>query len=253
MAARKSRRGRHRNRGRFGFLYKMLSAVAILAAIVLGSAVFFRVDTIRVTGQSRYTEAQIIEAAQVERGDNLFLLDKFRSARQVLTRLPYVNSVIITRRLPDALEITVTECVAAAVVEGEGAWWMLNAAGKYLERSDAAGAAALAPVYGLTPVAPLVGTKLEVAEAQAHKQESLIKLMRALDGRGLAQEARSYDLTADNVVLVGYGERFTLKLPLGGTDYTEEVRKLQAALERLPENSAGTLDFTLAGDLHLIP
>lgn len=253
MAARKSRRGRHRNRGRFGFLYKVLSAAAILAAIVLGSAVFFRVDRILVTGHSRYSEAQIIEAGEVERGDNLFLLDKFKVARQILTRLPYVDSVSITRRLPAALEVAVTECAAAAVIEGEGAWWVLNAGGKYLERSDAPGTAALAPVHGLTPVAPMVGTKLEVTEEQAGKLESLVKLMRALDARGMAGQAQSYDLTADNVILVGYGGRFTLKLPLSGTDYAEETRKVQAALERLPENSTGVLDFTLAGDLHLIP
>ena len=39
MAARRNRRGR-RNRGRFGALYKLLSAVLILAAIVLGCVVF---------------------------------------------------------------------------------------------------------------------------------------------------------------------------------------------------------------------
>ena len=121
MAARKSRRRKYRNRGRFGFLFKVLSAAAVLAAIVLGSAVFFRVDSIQVVGNSRYTEGQIIEAAQVERGDNLFLMHKFNTERHILTRLPYVDSVSITRHLPAGLEIRVTECSAVVAIQPRAA------------------------------------------------------------------------------------------------------------------------------------
>ena len=49
MAARRNKRKR-RNRGRFGFLYKVLSAAVIVAAIVAGCAVFFRVENIEVSG-----------------------------------------------------------------------------------------------------------------------------------------------------------------------------------------------------------
>ena len=252
MAARKSRRRRYRNRGRFGFLFKVLSAAAVLAAIVLGSAVFFRVDSIQVVGNSRYTEGQIIEAAQVERGDNLFLMHKFNTERHILTRLPYVDSVSITRRLPAGLEIRVTECSAVVAIQGEGAWWVLSAGGKYLERADATGVAGLPVVTGLTPVAPLVGSKREVEKEQEGKGQSFLQLTRALEARGMIAQATSYDLTAENVLLVGYGGRFTLKLPMGGVDYDRETLKVQGALETLPENSSGTLDLTLGEDIHLI-
>ena len=67
MAARRNRRGRRRNRGRFGFLYKLLSFLLIFAAILVGCVVFFRVDNIEVEGNSRYSAGQIIEAAEVEK------------------------------------------------------------------------------------------------------------------------------------------------------------------------------------------
>ena len=41
MAVRRNRRSRRRNRGRFGFLYKLLSTLVICAAILLGCVVFF--------------------------------------------------------------------------------------------------------------------------------------------------------------------------------------------------------------------
>lgn len=257
MAARNKRRGRHRRRGRFGFLHVMLSAAAILAAIVLGSAVFFRVEKVHVTGQSRYTEAQIIEAAEVERGDNLFALDRMKISKQILTRLPYVDSVSITRRLPDGLDIVVTECSGAAAIEGEGAWWIVNAGGKYVERTDAAGAAALPPVTGLAPVAPVVGARLAVPENQTLRLESLTALMKAAEKYGMAGRMQSYDLTAANVILAGYAGRFTLKMPMSGVDYDSLMNAVDRTVkEKLDENTSGVIDLSRLkseGILNVIP
>lgn len=50
MAARRNRRGRRRNRGRFSALYKLLSVLIIFAAILMGCVVFFRVSTVEITG-----------------------------------------------------------------------------------------------------------------------------------------------------------------------------------------------------------
>lgn len=254
MAARRNKRGRQRRRGRFGFLYKVLSVGLILAAILVGCIVFFRVDRIEVAGQGRYTAEQIIAAAEVERGDNLFLLDRIKKSNQVRTRLPYVAEVSITKMLPDTLVITVSECEAVAAVQAEGAWWLLNSSGKYVERTDADGAAGLPEVTGLAPVAPMVGTKLDVAEEDAVKLTGLRKLFKALEGRGMLGGVENFDFSAANTILMGYGGRFTVKMHMSSeTDFDRETRILQGAGERLPASSTGVLDLTLEGDAHLIP
>ena len=74
MARRK--RSNRRRRGHFGALYKLLSVLAICAAIVIALTLFFKVDTIVVTGQERYTREEIVEASGVKPGDNLFLMNK---------------------------------------------------------------------------------------------------------------------------------------------------------------------------------
>ena len=107
MAARRNRRGR-RNRGRFGALYKLLSAVLILAAIVLGCVVFFRVNTVEVVGDSPYTAEEIIAVSGVEQGDNLFALNKYQISSRIYTQLPYIDTVNFVRRYPDTLVIHVT-------------------------------------------------------------------------------------------------------------------------------------------------
>ena len=109
MSAARNKRRRHGRRGRFGFLYKMLAFVALAAALILGAAVFFRVETIRVEGNVRYQAQQVIQATQVMQGDNLFGLNKNEVARKIRQTLPYVEGVAIRRNLPDTLVIRVEE------------------------------------------------------------------------------------------------------------------------------------------------
>ena len=59
--ARRRKSNRRRRRGSFGFLYKLLSTLAICAVVVAALTLFFRVDTIEVTGNSRYTAQEIAD------------------------------------------------------------------------------------------------------------------------------------------------------------------------------------------------
>ena len=78
MAARKNRNRHRRRRGRFGFLYKLLSFLIIFAAILVGCVAFFRVNQGEVMGNSRYSAQQIIDASGVELGDNRFIARRIR-------------------------------------------------------------------------------------------------------------------------------------------------------------------------------
>ena len=79
--ARRRHSNRRRRRGNFGFLYKLLSVLVICGAVVTALTLFFRVDTIRVTGTERYTEDEVIGASGIQLGDNLFLLNKYQQHR----------------------------------------------------------------------------------------------------------------------------------------------------------------------------
>lgn len=110
--ARRRHSNRRRRRGNFGFLYKLLSVLVICAAVVMALTLFFRVDTIEVTGTERYTEKDVIEASGIQLGDNLFLLNKYEAARSIAEQLPYIDieDIRIRRELPDTLLIDVAEC-----------------------------------------------------------------------------------------------------------------------------------------------
>lgn len=57
------RKSNRRRRGSFGFLYKLLSVLVICGAIVAALTLFFRVDTVVITGQQRYTEERSVRPA----------------------------------------------------------------------------------------------------------------------------------------------------------------------------------------------
>ena len=74
-------------RVRSGALGKLLIMLAIVAAVVFGVAIFFKVSTIEVQGNTVYSSEQIVEASQIQPGDNLLLVDDFLANGKALEGL----------------------------------------------------------------------------------------------------------------------------------------------------------------------
>ena len=112
----RNKRKRRRRKGRFGLLFKALCFVALAGALVFGATVFFQVETVAVTGNARYKQEEIVAAADIQTGDNLYRLNKNEICRQVLQKLPYIESISIRRSLPSTIVIDVTEWDAVAQI-----------------------------------------------------------------------------------------------------------------------------------------
>lgn len=141
MARRSSRsRKRRRNRGRLGPLFKVLCLLALVVALTAGATVFFRVEQVVVTGNSRYTQEEIVEVTGIQQGDNLYGWNKFAIAQRLRETLPYIGEVSIRRALPNTVIITVVEWDAVARVEPPTAQELLALRGELEEElGDTAG------------------------------------------------------------------------------------------------------------------
>lgn len=257
MARRQSRRRKVRKRGRFGLLYKLMSFLIICVAIIAGSMVFFRVDTIIVTGNERYTQEEIIAVTGIEQGDNLFSLNKFSIVQDLLAQLPYMAEVNITRKLPDTIIITGRESEPMATIQASGDWWLVNSQGKLLERGDATIASGEPEITGLSPLAPAVGTIIAVEEASRDKLTQLVSLFSALQAQGLDGGVTEFvDLSADNEIRFGYGADLTVILPMNG-DFSDYIFALQRVIQSYQEQQValtGTLDLTYGeSEAHVLP
>ena len=87
----KRRRQRQTEYRRTGGLTKLLIMLAVVAAIVLGVAIFFRVHTVEVQGNTIYSSEQVVKASGVEEGDNLLMVNRAAVAGRIKAMMPYVR------------------------------------------------------------------------------------------------------------------------------------------------------------------
>ena len=81
---------------------------AMVAVIALSLTVFFRIDTIKILGDSIYDESQIINESGIVKGGNLFLTDIDKAREHIEKNLPYISSVVVKRNFPSAIIIEIT-------------------------------------------------------------------------------------------------------------------------------------------------
>ena len=124
---------------------RLLIMAAIVAAVIFGVAFFFKVNTVEVQGNAIYSAEEIRSASGIQKGDNLFTLNKEAAAGSIKASLPYVETVSIIRFLPDKIVIEVKESDATfAVTTDTNTTWLINSVGKALEQiSDSAPGSAL--------------------------------------------------------------------------------------------------------------
>lgn len=262
MASARNNRRHRRSRGRFGILFKFLCVLTLVVAVTMGATVFFRVETVAVSGNSRYTEEEVVAATGIQVDDNLFHMNKYQISQQVLQALPYVKELTIRRSLPSTIVITVTEWDAVAQLaappagtvvsgtEGENPpevadeAWLISVGGKLLEPAPANSGKPV--VSGLTPLMPKAGTKVAVPQEEQSKLDGLLSLLANLEELGMMEGVSDIELT-DTQVRLRYLDRFQVKLPLNG-DFSYQLRVLEKGVEettrRHGEQSTGTMDLT---------
>lgn len=279
MASARNKRRHRRSRGRLGPLFKLLCLFAIIVALTMGATVFFRVETVAVSGNSRYTQEEIIQASGIQSGDNLYRLNKIQISQQMLQALPYLESVTIRRSLPSTIVIMVTEWQAVARVEvpdsaqiqsmlqqegeegeedpgqAEGQplevadeAWLISVGGKLLEQAgaDSGGIS----VTGIVPIMPRAGTMLSLPQAQQGQLEALLALLAQLQQLGMLSQVTAINLN-DTQVTMDYLNRFQVKMLLNA-DFGYKLNVLLQAVDEveavLGEGvSGGTFDMTQEG------
>lgn len=244
------RHGRGRRGRRFGVLYKLLTLVVVCAAAVLALTLFFKVESVEVTGNSRYSAQEIQDACGVQLGDNLYLLNKPDMVQRLHQQLPYIDEVRITRQLPNTLCVQVTEFSTVYAVEQEGTVWLLTSGGKIVETAAERGDTPI--IDGCELLAPSLGGDVSFALELQNRQESLFALLTALESAELTGAVRAIHLGDPTVLSMDYTERFTVEMPYGA-DYPRLLRYLTLVIEELETNLTGVIDLTRDGEPHFRP
>lgn len=247
------KRKKRRRRGGLGRLLRPLSILIAAVAVVAALTLFFKVENIVVTGAGRYSSAEIIDASGVKPGDNLVLLDRYRVSQRIYTALPYITDVSPRQEFPSTLHIEVTEAAPAAVIQGAGAFWLMNTGGKLLEAVDASSAAGCPQITGVQVQDPAVSGSLSLPEDSPITAQRLLELLSALEEQGALDRTGSIDCSDSSVLKLQYDGRFQVEM-FYSADFSFKVTCLLSAVDKLEPNETGILRMTFSDDyeVHLI-
>ena len=249
------KRKKRRRGGGLSRLLRPLSVILAAVAVVAALTLFFKVETIEVTGANRYQEEEIIAASGVEIGDNLILLDRWRVSQRIYASLPYITDVRPKQKFPNTLNIEVTETKAAAAIQGAGAYWLLSSSGKLLEAVDAPVAAVDLEIVGIQAENPAVSEDLALPEDSPIPAERLMELLSVLADEGAISRTDSVDCSDPRVLVLNYDGRFRVEM-FYDADFQFKIASLVKIVdEKLEPNEKGKLLMTMEDEyqVNLVP
>lgn len=233
-----------KERGGGGFVFGTLSFVIICAALVFGMSVFFRVSDLSVTGASRYSEQEIIEASGIKQGDNLMLINREAVARRIRSKLLYIGEVQVKRQLPTTLAIIVEESGGLALLETDSGLWLVDKSARLLEPCPQGELQNYIRISGLSAVKPEAGVQFSTSDEDKPKAVLLQALLEAIAAAGLQADITSLDVQNPvNAEMDYLGDRFRVKLgSQENLDYKLEL--LQEVVENLEPEDRGVIDLS---------
>lgn len=116
--------------GYIAFLVLVLTGAAVLCL-----AMFFRTKAITVTGNYRYSDKELISASGIQLEQNVFSVDRKRTAGQIIDAFSYLEEVEVVPVLPTTMEIRVVESVPRLrVVNSSSSYSLLSTRGRIIEQ-----------------------------------------------------------------------------------------------------------------------
>ncbi len=115
-------------------IYATLVLFVVIIGFILAFTVFFNIRRFEVRGYSVYTDAQIIEASGVSKGDNLVALNREKVEKNITKKLPYIASVEIKNGFPDKIIFVIHEDAIRSAVETSSGVILLDKDGKVLSK-----------------------------------------------------------------------------------------------------------------------
>ncbi len=239
---------RQKNRRKRIIVRSLLCASFFCVGIILALTLFFDINKIVISGDTVYSNEDIIEASEISEGDNLIFISNTKLNEKIPSKLAYVGSVKVKRRLPSTLEIVVTKTDASMGVVMNGYYVLLDKNGKVLEKDlETVGENIILTNLGEIKTAT-VGeiVVLENEKVFAKLQE----LLNEIDKTNL-KEISAIDLSDIYNIKLVYQGRITLEL--GETDKDNLGKKLalgKVAIEKQNEENdmyRGTINLTVNG------
>ena len=252
------------NRNRF--LLRLATVLAVVIALVMGMAIFFKVATVNVYGAQKYTAWEVMEASGIQTGDNLLGLSRAKHGSLIRSNLPYVESVRIGIKLPDTVNIEIRELeIAYAVQASDDSWWLMRADGLIVDKSDEANAVNHTRIQGVKMEDPQIGKQAKAwngqpeetveegqtipTTAQSSQQlEAALSVIQYLEENGLIGVAEYVNVEHPMDLEFWYGDQY--RVLLGDTSrLAYKISSVKSAINQMGQFQTGTLDASFTVEI----
>ena len=244
-------------------ILRLATVVAVVAALMLGISVFFKVDAEKVTvsGNSKYSAWDVLQASGISTGDNLLTFSRARAAAKIRAALPYVEDIRIGIKLPDSVIINVVEVeVPYAISAQDGSWWLISSSGKVIEKAKDGAQSGYTRILGVQIESPKSGDQASALEnaqvqtdpegntvpvtvTQAQRLKTALNIVDYLELNGIIGEAAIVDVNDLADMQVMYGQQYQVKLG-NETQLSYKISCMKHAIDKLDSYQSGVLDIS---------
>jgi len=203
-------------------VYVALGVLLIAVMTIAGTSAFMSTSDFIVDGATIYTAEEIVEASGLSVGVNLLFINTQNAAQNIREALPFVNSVQITRKLPDTIHIEVAESIAVAYIFFAGEFYIIDSSGRVLERLGSLEDSLLSitnekmiEIRGVEIEETLVGRNLRPVFGTETKLQYMLDVLIGLEREGLEDDVSFLDVS--NIVNVHFNYLGIYTVILSGT------------------------------------
>ena len=231
-----------RRKLRKNMLSVLLAVVVMCVGLVLVFSLFFKINTITISGDKVYSDKMVADKSGIEMGENLFKVSEEKLTEKLSKDLPYIKGVTVERKLPDTIIINVEAAKEVAAITTKKGFVLLDETGKVLDKNASILKENVAVINNVKLKEYIEGEKVVLTDEK--KTETLIKLFEAIKNADM-QLLTEIDLKNVNDIKIKYDDRITFAVG-SLTNIETKLARGVAALEKENEINAyseGTLDL----------
>lgn len=242
-------------------IVQLATVTAVVAAVVLGLSVFFKVEEIRVSGAEVYSKEVVEQFSGIKAGDNLLTFSRPKAGALIKANLPYVDTVRFGIKLPGTVNIIIEEdAVVYSIKDQNGQWWLMNSDGRIVEQAKGNQYASHTQVLGVNLQSPMpnsIAVAVEAVPTQTNADGELMpattenaqrlgvaqQILQALERNDMVGSAASVDVSRLDDIILWYGTRYQVNLgDDSNLDY--KISCMNEVILELNDYQSGILDIS---------
>ena len=212
-----------------------------LTVMLVAVNTVFRITSIELLGCEYYSQDQILEAIELDVGDNIFLVNEKKYASKLSTGFPMVYSLKVEKEYPSTVRITITEEIPSYSFEYAGEYAVVSKMGKviFLGKSIPEKFSHVMKMKVPEVASAVEGFVIEYRDS--YDREAVEEVLTKLRECSFSQRIVFVEMSSRFNIKVSYGDRFTILLG-DRSDFDVKLKFVDGIIETLKKDEKGTIN-----------